>query len=135
MTFIRFIMATRIFYSFKRILFVCLFLGVTKSYAQEYGVIPANVRSLMDANKLNGLPTYTGVVTSYLVHCTGIENNELPELQERALQLPKIKSLNIQSNESIEVVCAGGTGFSEVKGIFSSLVTEISNISIENRIE
>ena len=135
MTFIRFIMATTIFYSFKRILFVCLFLGVTNSYAQEYGVIPANVRSLMDANKLNGLPSYSGVVTSYTAQCEGLDNLEVNELQQRATENSKIKSVIIHSTSMIEVVCSGGTGFEEVKSIFSSLVTNISSISIENRIE
>jgi len=135
MTFIGFDMATTAFYSFKRILFVCLFLGVTNSYAQEYGVIPANVRSLMDANKLNGLPVYSGVVTSYTAQCEGLDNLELNELQQRATENNKITSVIIHSTSLIEIVCSGGTGFDEVKPIFSSLVTNISSITIENRIE
>jgi hypothetical protein len=128
-------MATTLFYSIKRVLIICLFFGVTTGYAQEYGVITPNVRALMDANKLNGLPTYTGIVTSYTVQCEGIENSEVNELQQRATEISKVKSVIIHSTSSIEVVCSGGTGFEEVKSIFSSLVTNISSISIENRIE
>ena len=128
-------MATTLFYSIKRVLIICLFFGVTTGYAQEYGVITPNVRALMDANKLNGLPTYTGIVTSYTVQCEGLDNLEVNELQQRATENSKIKSVIIHSTSMIEVVCSGGTGFEEVKSIFSSLVTNISSISIENRIE
>jgi hypothetical protein len=128
-------MATTLFYSIKRVLIISLFIGVTTGYAQEYGVITPNVRALMDANKLNGLPTYTGIVTSYTVQCEGIENSEVNELQQRATEISKVKSVIIHSTSSIEVVCFGGTGFEEIKSIFSSLVTNISSISIENRVE
>lgn len=128
-------MATTLFYSIKRVLIICLFFGVTTGYAQEYGVITPNVRALMDANKLNGLPTYTGIVTSYTIQCEGLDNLEVNELQQRATENSKIKSVIIHSTSLIEVVCTGGTGFEEVKSIFSSLVTNISSLSIENRIE
>jgi hypothetical protein len=128
-------MATTLFYSIKRVLIICLFIGVTTGYAQEYGVITPNVRALMDANKLNGLPTYTGIVTAYTVQCEGLENSEVNELQQRATEISKVKSVIIHSTSSIEVVCSGGTGFEEVKSIFSSLVTHILSITIENRIE
>jgi hypothetical protein len=128
-------MSTTLFYSIKRILILCLFIGLTTGYAQEYGVITPNVRALMDANKLNGLPTYTGIVISYTVQCEGLDNLEVNELQQRAAEKSNIKSVIVHSNSLIEVVCSGGTGFEDDKSIFSSLVTHILSITIENRIE
>lgn len=128
-------MATTLFYSIKRVLIICLFIGVTAGYAQEYGVITPEVRAKMDSNKLNGNPLYTGIVTAYIVQCEGLDNSELTELQSRAQTLTVVQGIIIQSNNIIEVVCSGGTGFEEVKAIFSSLVTHISSITIENRIE
>ena len=128
-------MATTLFYSIKRVLIIFLFIGVTTGYSQEYGVITPEVRAKMDSNKLNGNPIYTGIVTAYLVQCEGLDSSALTELQNRAQALTVVQGIIIQSNNIIEVVCSGGTGFEQVKAIFSALVTNISSITIENRVQ
>ena len=105
------------------------------SFGQEYGTISPEVRAKMDQNKLNGQPSYNGVLTAYSVVCEGLDNGDLQELKGRANNHLKIKELKINSLQSVEVICLGGTGFSEVKSIFSSLVDDISSISIDNRLE
>lgn len=124
-------------YSTKvRFIIASIFMLISsQGIAQEYGVIPPAVRAKMDANKLNGIPSYTGVVTAYVVHCEGLESAELIELQNRAQHLPAVQGITIQSTEIIEVICAGGTAFDQVKSIFSNLVSHITSITIENRID
>lgn len=120
----------------KKSLSILFFMLVfTPVFGQEYGVIPAVVREKMDLNKANGLPTYSGIVTAYLVDCQGLDNNDIIELNARAENNNSVQSLVIHSLQSIEVICFGGTSFDVVKPIFSELVDLITQISIDNRIE
>lgn len=135
MNFLAKIMATTSIVIKKQLVFFCLLLNSSICFGQEYGVIPSDVRAKMNLNKENGLPTYTGVVTAYSVQCEGLDNVEIIELQQRAQQKSQIKSIIIHSNSSVEVICTGGTPFEEIKPIFSSLVSNISSTSIDNRIE
>ena len=134
MNFLAKIMAATSIVIKKQFIFLCLLLTSTICFGQEYGVIPSDVRAKMDSNKLIGIPTYTGIVTVYSVHCQGLENSELAELQSRAQNLSIIKEVIIQSNGVVDIICSGGTGFDQVKNIFSSLVEHITSITIDNRI-
>ena len=130
-----FSMLTTTYSTTVRFIIASIFMLISsQGIAQEYGVIPPAVRAKMDANKLNGIPSYTGVVTAYVVHCEGLESAELIEIQNRAQVIAAIQGINTQSTETIEVICSGGTSFEQVKSIFSELVSSITSITIENRI-
>ena len=108
-----------------------LFLGPALS-AQH---IPAEVRAVMDANKVKGIDIWTGIITKYTLTAHGLDSARTATLIQRASQHQKVKSIRVMPGGAVQLACAGGTPFDKVKMIFSSLVNGIENVNDQYLLE
>lgn len=116
----------------KTLLFFTLFTLCTGLKAQQY---PAEVSDRMTENKLKGLGRWTGILTEYRVTALGLDSADKVILVQRSKELASIKSLSMREDGTVQVTCAGGTHFDEVKRIFSSLVDGIRGVTQKYFIE
>lgn len=99
---------------------------VSFSFAQQ---VPADIRSVMDANKIQGIDVWSGINVIFEVVPLGLDSAEKITLVERAHLLPVIKSIKLSDSGTVVLTCNGGTPFDDVKKIFSTIVSGLSSIT------
>jgi hypothetical protein len=93
--------------------------------AQNYDLLSQEVKKQWDSNKINGLQSWNGIETKYVLEVQGLDSIEANVLLERAQIIEEISNVNIE-NLRVIIICKGGTPFDSVKKIFSSLIDNLT---------
>lgn len=115
----------------KFIYLLIIVLSSFTSFSQIYENQNEAVKARMDLNKINGLPLWDGISTSFIVKTEGMNSERIDSLQQRISFYTEILSIDftkVLENGNVNLVCAGGIHFSSIKSIFSNLVTRIVQI-------
>lgn len=103
--------------------------------AQEFGTITTEIRQQMDANKLSGLSVWNEINTEYIVHVEGLNEENQTELIQRFNNNNTILGFHIANLGEVIVTCLGGTQFDFVKPSFSGLVSNITEIETNHKLQ
>lgn len=115
----------------KFIYLLIIVLSSFTSFSQIYENQNEAVKARMDLNKINGLPLWNGISTSFIVKTEGMNSERIDSLQQRISFYTEILSIDftkVLENGNVELICIGGIHFSVVKSVFSNLVTRIVGV-------
>jgi hypothetical protein len=101
------------------------------AFSQMYETQSQEVQARIDLNKINGVSTWQGIITTYKVSVQGLNAEGMAVLQERVQNDSRILSFNVESSGVLVYKCEGGTPFEVVKALLSNLITGI--VSFEER--
>lgn len=95
------------------------------AFSQMYETQSQEVQARIDLNKINGVSTWQGIITTYSVTAQGLTAEGLVTLQERVQNDQRVISFSVENSGLLVFNCEGGTSFDIVKSLLSNLITGI----------
>lgn len=100
------------------------------SFAQEYSQMPGVVQQKMDANKASGMDLYNGVIATFDVDLSNLQESEIQAFKNQITADPRVKNFTLTADGTkLILVSEGQYTIKDIKAYVVTTSAAIQNYS------